>query len=537
MTIYGDATYGGIGYGGSGAPGPLVRDFVIYIDGVDHTGIYRNTTFRMSADIRSRWTATLQLVDKTNAVIVRVGQTVKIRYDAVDIFGGTINRVSTELLTPTRPLKIISLELVDFTQIADKRLASGVFPSQLAGDIVRSLADKYLAPEGVTRAHVQDGSTIAGGIKFQSVKVSSAFDRIAKLIGYSWRIDSKKQLHFFARSSFTAAYEIVTASRPDARLSIDRTREQYRNVQFIRAGHDVGAARARTFAGDGETSTFHVDAPIAEVPTVEVEIGAGGFNTKTVGIRGIDDDNDAAGFDWFWSKSETGISQNRTDTALAAADSIRVTFQPLFKITQVVVDTAAVADRRTVEGGTGRYEAAANDAEIEDAALAVEFGEAFLRQHARINTIANVTTYTPGLLPGQLQRIEIAAEGIDTQFLITEVELADLGHALKRIELSYRAVDNEADGGWQEFFKRLIDAGRQLSIGGPEIIFDIAQVIDGLIISDDASSTASGDSMEAITADAYSVLQVGATAWVGSREVIDGQVVNFGAEVGTFVNS
>jgi len=526
-------SYGGTGYGllayGSGLRGEAGQNLELHVSigSKYETGAYEPGSLSISASLASRWVSAFRLKDFNKTSTVKVGQEVLIRHGAKTIFGGTVDRLSY-LLPGNEDWRIISVQCVGFDQLADRKVVSGAFLDQPAGDIVKSLAEK-IAVDGVTTDAVQAGPNIGGSIKFQSTKLSSALDRLADLVGYTWFIDHAKRLNFVERTSFRAPYGITPTSRPYFELSYERTRRDYRNVQFVRAGKDLAASRTRKFEGNGTQTTFDVEAAIGAKPTVKVDAA-----TKTVGIRGVDDDNDAAGFDWFWSKGERSISQNRTATPLSSTPEIlEVIFQPLFSILLSVLDVAAISDRRDIEGGSGRYEAAASDAEIEDASLATSFGQVFLRKHARINTIVSVRGDKTGIAPGQLQSISIPSESVADDFLIESVSIQEIGNDI--LNISYKAIDNEQTGGWQEFFKRLIDFGRQASLGGPDEVQDIAQALENVVIADDASGTASGDSLGAKTLDKHTLLQVG-NVWIGKRytDPDTGAVTNVGPQVGRY---
>src|SRR5690606_21763127 len=150
-----------------------------------------------------------------------------------------------------------------------------------------------------TYNHVQDGAVITRAV-FNYNTVNSAFNEISEQTGFSWFIDADKDVHFFSRETNVAPFAITTTSGNSRNLSVKRSKDRIRNVQYIRGGREASDPRTELFVGDGTRKTFTVSLPIASVPTVTVD----GI-PQTVGIRGLEGDRD-----WYWNKEQNEVSQD-----------------------------------------------------------------------------------------------------------------------------------------------------------------------------------------------------------------------------------
>jgi hypothetical protein len=489
--------------------------FTIRISDIDRSLYYRLGSLSISAKLGARNTLALDLIDSQNELTFSTGEAVEAIYLGEVIFAGSIDSVREVFpsFDINETTKFIRLSCVDYTQFADKRIVTAHYVEQLAGDIVKNLVDKYLSYDGVTKFGIEDGLEI-GPLTFEFKSISSALDKIAELIGYDWYIDYDKDLKFFARETFDAPFDLLdTDPRNYRELFCERSRRGYRNRQVVRGGKDIGSTRIRTFRGDGEQSTFDVELPVAKQPRVTVN----GF-PQSIGVRGVDKENEEGGFQWFWKKNDEAISQNRQHDKLTTGDVMRVDFEPFLPIVALVSDPEAIDERQAVEGGLGIHEAVEDETDIESAELASNFALSFLRRHARINCELKVQTLNTGLKPGQLQNVILASEDLNDLYLITSVSMRDNGGDV--LVTSYEAIDNENTGGWPEFFKKLARQGTRFEIAADATITPISQITSKVKIdATDTSFTGIGARLRHLLQDPYSIFLIDFAA-IG-REWVD----------------
>lgn len=418
---------------------------VLLVGGVDLTNYIREDEsalgYQDSLGVRNRLHVTL--IDPTNALVVAVGAEVTFTDDASAVpFGGTVEAADREILTAQDDvLDILTIELdcVSYDQLLDRRLLAAEYVDALAGDIMRDVAD-LLADEGVDDLYVEDGPTLAGRIVFDYETLADVADQVGKLTGMASWIDADKHLHFQVRTSTAAAFPLDDDTAVEV-LKVSRTREGYRNVQYIRGGQGLTDPRPESFVGDGERRSFTLAFPAGTEPTVTVNAVA-----KTVGINGVE-----TGFDWYWNKESDVISQDDADTPLADTDTLEVTYQGLFPVLVQARDDTAIAERMGVEGGSGVYEAKEDRPNIQDQDVALGAAVARLQQEGYIKEQVEFRLRTTGLKAGMLLPVSVTREGLSGEYLITEVQGACFFQSQFRYTVT--AVNGDGVGSWADYFR------------------------------------------------------------------------------------
>ena len=440
------------------------------IGGVDKTSLLRVNSLQISDELNTRNTCQFSLIDTTGAYRPTVGQEAIILDGAVRRFAGTLDESSEAVPLGTSAL-VVQCQCADYNQIADRHLVARVYENQTLGAIVTDIVTQDLAGEGVTTTNVQTGPTITKAT-FNYRTVAQAFNDLAELTGYAWYVDYNKDLHFCARETNLAPFSLTDVSANFRYMVVRKTREQYRNRQYIRAGQDITDPRTDSFKGDGKTKAFVLNFPCAKVPTVKVNTVA-----KTVGIRGLE-----TGKDWYWSKGEKEVTQDDAGTALASTDILDVTYQGLFPIILSSQSDGEISSRAATEGGTGIYEAIEDDQSIDSQPLATQKADGLLRRFGRIPQIVEFETDTGGLAAGQLITINVTKHGLNAQFLIDSAQAQDVQGKFLRYRV--RVLDGERIGGWIEFFQKLAQAGRKFVIRENEVLVLLRRFSDSVALAD-----------------------------------------------------
>lgn len=423
-----------------------------------------------------------------------VGEAVYVEDDSTArIFGGTVDRIEEgDLTVGDRTHRTARYTVVDFDQLAERRLVAASYESKTLSYIVNDLITNYLTDEGVTAGTIETGPTFAK-VVFNYRSCASCLDDLAELTGFSWWIDPALALQFRDRAAITAPWAITAVSRPYRRLRIHRTRYQYRNAQYVRAGTDLADSAAEIFEGDGTRRTFNVSLPFGAVPTVEVDTGSG-YATKTVGVNGVD-----ASKAFYYNIGRTEITQSSGETVLATTHNLRVTYQGQIPIIVLAEDPDEQAARATAEGiGSGKYESIVDAPEIDDDELALDRALAQLRRYGQVPVELDIDTDTTGLEAGQLLSVTLPDHDLTGTWLIESVT----AQARQDNDLRYsvRALSGEAFGGWQEYFRRQREARRTYVIRENETLIILRSPADGLAIADSpttATSTSSGFTVDA----------------------------------------
>ena len=427
----------------------------VYINGVDRTGVIAERTLQVHDVLAERSTATFAVNDLANSLsgLLVPGESVQIYCDDVIVFGGEIDNVSQISLGTNGIERQYSIQCVDWMGICDKRIVAESYENMLAGDILRNIVDSYLAAEGVTYTvdSIQGGPTVIQAV-FNYAPVTACIDRLAELAGYNWWIDAGKVMRFVERATYTAPWMLDDAGLVTS-LEVRKDRVGYRNRQYVRAGKDVTDPQTESFKGDGANRTFTLGFPVAKVPTVTLNGAA-----QAVGIKGL-----AEGKDWYWNKGDATITQDSAGALLTSADALAITYQGLFDVVVLTDDMAAIEERKSVEGGTGYYEAVDDDPYLDSREAAIQSANAKLRKYGKLGRNIVFNTWHPGLRCSQVLTANLADwQLVNEEFLIDEVAFSQLGVGCWNYTIS--AVSGEPLGSWTKFFRVMAERGQTFVI-------------------------------------------------------------------------
>ena len=440
----------------------------------------KSGTFRLEDSIEERAVAELVLVDEGHTVHPRRGQRIKVTSgegsgtvnsetitvddaaatvddtnvtvdgegETVDggqtvLFDGYVERPQVRYANDQKVFH--EIEAVDHHYLVDKRLAAITYTGQTVEQIVTDLHSRYLSDEGIVVGNV-DAGPVVDLIVFPYVPVSEALSELAELAGYWWWVSPGKVLQFRRRDTFEAPWTVGNADVlhvPEPTL--DGFAPDYRNVQYVRNVRDLTDPQTERFRGDGDVRTFTVGFDIAETPTVTVN-----GSPQSVGIRGVDE-----GRQWYWNKGDKTVTQDSSETPLAASDVVQVVYVGQFDAVIISDNQDAIGDRKAVEGGTGRVEHVLNDRRVEGRSNAFKLASAKLDKYGQVGRTFQFTTRKPGLRPGMLLPVEFDRYQLDTSMLVVTVETSDHGGS----ELRWRvtAVEGPHSESWGRFFARMFD--------------------------------------------------------------------------------
>jgi len=455
------------------------------IAGIDRRTLVLLETLNIEDQLNARNTSGFDMYDAAGVFHPKVGQEVIVNWDfgvvggvVEKIFAGTIDELHEEERPGMKGRLWYQITCVDYNQFADRHLVAKEYVNQTQKQIVTDINTTHLAVEGVTLdPNMEDGPTIEEAV-FNYRTVAEVFDDLSELTGFTWYIDYDKVLHFFSRAFFAAPFSL-TADVDYRTLRYSKTRDRYRNKQFIRAGQDVTASRVQTFQGDGETQSWPLELPVSdEAPTIKVDTVA-----KTVGIRQID-----TAKDFYYQSGSEIISQDSAGTKLTSANTLEVTYKGLFPLIVEGQDQVAIDDRVTVEGGSGIYEAIQDEEEINRSALATDKASGLLRKFAKIAEIIEFETDKTGLRAGQLLPVTRPSHNVDSSFLIESVEFVHLAAAVETLRFQVKAMSGEPFGGFAEFFRLLAAQGRKFIIRDNEVLLLLRKFPETLAFAETFSS-------------------------------------------------
>lgn len=494
-------------------PAP-VEGLVLTIAGVNRSSIYRSASLNITDDLNARNTCDFQLVDVDNSVNLAIGEEVIITYDELKIFAGTIEEVVENFPgTFSDVTKFIGVTCIDFNQIADRHLIANNYdaPNQKMGEVVSRIISDYLQADGIHEGVIEEGSNL-GKATYNYTKVSDALSNIAEMIGFMWYIDYDKRLHFRSRIGTTAPVNLSDTSHDYMKLSLRRSRDNYRNIQYLRGGTEISEnKRTETIGGDGGRRNFPVSQAIGSQPQVYVSILGltGAYIQQTVGIK-----NQEEGKQWYWQSGSASITQDSSEPVLEGPvqdfsnpDYVRVVYNPIIPIIMGGTDHEQIAARQAVEGGSGIYEAIEDDSRISDSDLAFMRISGLLDRHANIPEIVDVMMDLTGLQQvfrsGEIQRIDLTKFGLAGDYLIDSVSLTDRGDSELRYD--YTALSGNSLGSWTDWFRKLARSGQEFVVSETETLLRFSSLGEVITIADNLPTPDTSNTLGSFTKDISTV--------------------------------
>lgn len=535
------------------------------IDGTERVALLRTSTLDIPNALQARGTCRFTLDDAPLALTPDLGyrpaegEQVRVTYGDVVLFAGTVDEVNWWVEAGTEPaLTVSDITCVDYNQIPDRHLVARSYEAMTAGAIVRDVVERDLAGEGISvvgsalqlsgsevgpvamvgtaqvgsieYAGVEDGPMVDAAT-FAYMPASQVFHELAELVGFYWNIDHDKVLTFAPRDQRSAPFAISEAADTDpitgdARsnfrgMRVRRSRDQYRNRQFVRAGIDVTDPRTEYFKGDGAAKTYTVAFPMQTEPTVTV-----GGVAKTVGIKGLDQ---PGSHDWYWNKGLHELVQDDGAVALTSAETLAITYRGSFPIVIASSSQAEVDARAAIEGGTGVYEDVVDDTSIDSTEQAHDKANALLRRYGQIPESVEFETDQPGLQAGQLLPVWSPRHGLDGLYLIESANVRDVGVGSSFLRTSVKAVSGERTDTWVDFFRKVVQQGRRFVLRENERLQLGRTTVDVLGLAD-VLTLAQAGSEDAVVGEAM----VGGSEVTGTPVLVTGSVVGT-AEVGLAV--
>jgi len=499
----------------------LDQELVVDVAGGIRTGTIMDNGLRIVDRLAGRSTCEISTRDPTGNLHYSPGEQAYVTWHGRRLFGGSIEEIEEE--APGESEDIFNrLRCVDFNQLLDRFFVSATYEEKTVLQIVTDIVNVQtrLKDEGVTVGEVQVGPTIKKA-NFNYVKVSDVFKDLAELTGMAWNVDHYKAVRFFERATYTAPFNFTATpgERKYRNLSYSKSRSQYRNRQWLRAGVDETAQRTENFRGDSTSiepskrnRTFTLTFPVSRI----VSIKRDGI-TQRIGIKGKDKDGDATvpssttWPQWLHQKGDADISQNSLsdetlNPTLTSPQILEVVYFGQFPIVIDAQLDSEITARALVESGTGIYESVVDDKDLDGGGFAAEKAARLLTLYGRIPAEVSLETDVFGLAPGQLQTNTFNQHDLTAvQFLIDSVNVSFPRFDLPRVVV--KMLDGERQEGWADFFRKLFAAGREFVIRENETIILVRSETDTVTFTDTRTRSVTPpdtDLLKPYTDDPYS---------------------------------
>lgn len=331
-----------------------------------------------------------------------VGDEITVEDGITKIFAGVIVQVEENI---NALLLTYNVQCKDWTHYLDRSLVVERYENMTVNQIIAAINTNYLS--GFTVANVNCAITVKS-IAFNRLPVSKCLQLLAEQVNYSWYVDYNKDIHFFAKNSEVAPFNLSDTSGNYifSSLRVKDDLSQLRNRVFVRGGEYKGTARSENFIGDGTKKTFSLANKFSGLPTVTL-----GGVTQTVGTDFLNQD---ASFNCLWNFNEKYV---RFVNAPANAAAVVVTGTPLIPIIVQIQDEPSVKKY-------GAYEFSVIDKTIKSVEEARQYANSQLEAYANKIAEGSFETYNTGLRSGQTITIQSDIRTLNTSFLIQRVSLS-----------------------------------------------------------------------------------------------------------------
>lgn len=333
-----------------------------------------------------------------------LGHEVVVTNGATTIFGGVIIRIR-ETVEAGKVLGY-QIDCSDYSQYLKRKLVTERYENKTVAFIVNDIVASYASD--FTVVNVATGPTITS-ISFNRLTVAECFQKLADAISYVWYVDYTQDIHFFAKNTEVAPFELTDTSANYVYNSLEITEDlsQIRNSVLVQGGEQTSTAtRTELFSGDASRVHFALANKFSSLPTVIV-----GTTAQTVGIEYLDAD---ASFDCMWNFNEKYIRFTSGNTPASGTNNISVEGYYLFPIVVRVPSLASIAVY-------GTYEFAITDKSIVSQQEAIDRAQAELISYQNKLNDGQFITYTDGFRSGQVLTIRSTQRAKDIDVLIQSV--------------------------------------------------------------------------------------------------------------------
>ncbi len=451
----------------------------------------KSGTLEIENAIDERSTASFVVLDPDGDKTFRKGQPVYIVNEHhKTIFGGVVENAYAKRVSRQNYF-MHEIQCVDWHYLADKRIIARAYSNESVLNIVKDIVDGYLGDEGIQYIEAGDETVFLqpsfpieiaidssiddfGSLEeaiFNYVPASRALSDLKEQANAWWRIEPNRNLYFVKREHLVYGDTVDSSYMLNDTVSVEHGNPKYRNRQWVRGGEDLTDEQIEVQKGDGEKQDFGLGFRIGRVPTIEISTDGGlTWQSQTVGIKGLEDDRQ-----WYWSKYDETITQDRDETVLTNTDKVRVAYQGIIDIIIRTDDKDAILDRQTVEEiGTGYVEHVIDETTLESRAAAFQLGSNKIKKYAVIGKTLEFTTQTDNFEPGHLITVDLPEHGINNDEMLIESVVAYNPPNSNLMFYRIRAVEGPTQGSWQKFFGDIAAIGEtfvvRVNIGEDEVL-------------------------------------------------------------------
>lgn len=367
--------------------------------------------------------------------LVRQGELIFKNAGGQTIWGGFATKL-TDITTQKGSLgntkqPMTTINGVDYEGQLGRKLVSETFSSQTDVQIIQFIINKY-APWVDTSLLPATGTFLFPAKVFRKVSVLQVMQAIAGVTGYLIWVDFAKRLHYVSPATATTA-PFFLSDHPDFLTSFPH------NFQQLIIDDNSAINKVTFYGGKIPSNNFFQDVSpqangnnvvfsLAYFPRVTTD---GFFHVTVNGVQQVIGFATGTATPGNTFKSKGGLAdvlinpdaQNITfDVAPATGATVIVEYRYEFPLSIVVSDQTSIQFF-----GPPALEGTISDASVFDRNTAIQRCKVLLTQQSFGLVSPMIDCWQPGLQSGQLLKVVNAVRGINTTYLIQQVETAPLG--------------------------------------------------------------------------------------------------------------
>jgi hypothetical protein len=389
-------------------------------------------------------------------------------------FGGQFDSPNLNLINE-RPSFYQSISCVDWIYITDRNFANKSYPKLLISEIFKDIIDNFLASDGLTYdvSSIQETTNQYASINCSYAVITDVFNELASLINWQWKIGPDKKVYLFPINSNVGVslIEHTTNYIPNS-LQWKKDRNNYRNTQILTDVNALTVELTETaLQSMDDNQSFNLRFPLNNKPKLYITNLISHINNpsdneqvdpRQIGISGLDTNKQ-----WYWSKGINTITKDETNTVLGKNQYLIVKYVGQYKTNIIQRNLTEIANRQSIEGGSGVYMHLESGSDIEDANVAANKAIALLNKYARMAQSISVESYTVEWEIGEI--IDMIIPSINLSSLVSEgngflcisKQINDQGGILRK---SYEFIDGNPVGGWVTYFSKWLQGGKNWTL-------------------------------------------------------------------------
>lgn len=390
--------------------------FQLLIDGNDRTRKVAEGSLKISNVLTNRRDTCdfIIVAHAGDTYVPTLGEEVIVYDGATKIFGGVIVTLESSPVS----YKIIhhKISCQDYTRLLDHRLVPDSFTNQTVDEIIVTLKASYF-PEDFTINNVNAPVTIKY-IAFKYRPLAVCLEDLAKLINYDWYVDYDKDVHFFAKESMAAPFDLAddTGTYHYDSLVIRKDNSQIRNSIIVRGGEYIGSQLTTLIETTGIDAIYPLPYRFADFAT---------HLTGHVLDLGIDNIDNADAHDALYNFQEKIIRFKEGDKP-SSGKSMRISGKPYLPVIVKYKSPADILAMVSAESNAtftsdGIYEYLIEDKSINSKEGARQRAQAEITAYAQTLSEGEFTTESSGLRAGQAININSASRDLNEMFIINQV--------------------------------------------------------------------------------------------------------------------